>query len=214
MANKLTRREIGALIGRNGNYVGMYVSRGKLIEEDGLIDTDHPVNKEWIAKTVAKSSEETKKNPQPIQKPKPRPGPRKKRQIDIPDIDSLSEDDILKLPGLTIDAIKKKKEIKKIEVQTKKEELEYLKKKEKVLPIEFVIDWAGRNMRGVFGETINFGNSIIEQLCNQLGAEIDVKLEYKKKFKQGFQEVLQAGIKNQEPEALEMAKEYSIMSKW
>lgn len=208
MANLLTRKELAALVNRMPQQIGVYVKRGHLIEENKRIDTDNPVNKAWIAKNTITSLKESTNNIKPKAKPKP------KQKIQIPDNFEFDEKDIMGMPVLTIDALKKKKEIKKIEIQTKKEELEYLKKKEKVLPIEFVIDWAGRNMRGVFGETINFGNSIIEQLCNQLGAEIDVKLEYKKKFKQGFQEVLQAGIKNQEPEALEMAKEYSIMSKW
>ena len=213
MANRLTRKEIGALIGRNQNYVGIYVKREKLIEEDGLIDTDNPVNKEWITKMTAKSLDEVKEKPIPKEKPKLR-ARRKKPQIDINDDVEFDEVSIEKLPARTIDALKKKKEIKKIEIITKKEELEYLKKKEKVLPIEFVIDWAGRNMRGVFGETVNFGNSLIESICNDLGADTEIKLQYKKKFKQGFQEVLQSGIKKQEPEAIEFAKEYSFMSKW
>lgn len=212
MANRLTRKEIGALIGRSQNYVGIYVKRGKLIEKDGLIDTDDTFNKEWITKMTAKSLEEAKEKPIPKAKSKPRP--RKKTQTDISDDFEFDEVPVEKLPVRTIDALKKKKEIKKIEIQTKKEELEYLKKKEKVLPIEFVIDWAARNMRGVFGETINFGNTLIESICNDLGADTEIKLQYKKKFKQGFQEVLQLGIKKQEPESIEFAKEYSLMNKW
>jgi hypothetical protein len=106
------------------------------------------------------------------------------------------------------------REVEKLTVETRLKNLELEKKKDRVLPLDIVIEWSARNMRGVFGETTNFGNSIIEQMCNELNADTEIKLKYKKLFKMGFNDVLKNGIKNQEPESLSYAKEYSLNTKW
>ena len=205
MANLLTRKQIAALIGKKPNYVGIYVDRGHLIQEDEKnkdgefqIDTDHPINKAYIAKFTGKSL-----NEQIIKEDE-------KRSEEESPINDLKG----KIKRADVDFIKKKHEIKKLQSDIQLKNLEYKKKKAKVLPLDFVIDWSGRNIRGVFGETVNFGNSIIEQICNELDADTETKLKYKKMFKQGFNEMVKDGIKKQEPEALEHAKEYSLTTKW
>lgn len=196
MANLLTRKQVAALIGKTPGYVGMYIKRIQLIEENKRIDTDHPINKAYIAKFTAKNLNE---------------------QID-PDEDPEEEPLTIKLKTkinkANVDYEKKKHEIKKLQTEIRLKDLEYKKKKAKVLPLDFIIDWSGRSLKGIFGEGINFGYSIIEDICNELDADTETKLKYKKMFKQGFNEVVKEGIKKQEPEALEHAKEYSLTTKW
>lgn len=194
MDNLYTRKQIAVLIGKKPNYVGIYVGRGQLIEEDKRIDIDHPINKAFIAKFTAKAVN---------------------KEYEV--TGKQSEDGMESTEGVNptnVDYIKKQHEIKKLKSEISLKNLEYKKKKAKVLPLDFVIDWSGRNVRGIFGESINFGNSLIEQICNESGASVEIKLKYKKKFKQGFNEIIKTGIKNQEPEALEFAKEYALSTKW
>jgi hypothetical protein len=209
MANFVTRKQLASLIGQTIGYVGMYVKRKKLIEEirDGLsvIDTDHPVNKQFLADKINKNNEVQVSKV--INEAENRIAKDKEYNIEIP----VGEID---LKAGSLDQLKKKEEIKKIRAATLLMDLEYKKKKAKVLPLDFVIEWSGRNIRGVFGETINFGNSLIEQICNEMNAGTEVKLKYKKKLKQGLNEVVKKGIKNQEPEALDYAKEYAYLNKW
>lgn len=197
MANLLTRKQVAALIGKKTQQIGVYINRDKkLIEENKKIDTDHPINKAFIAKFTAKNLIEQNNNE------------------DNPDEDPTTIKLGNKINKANVDYEKKKHEVKKLQTEIRLKDLEYKKKKAKVLPLDFVIDWSGRNIRGVFGETVNFGNSIIEQICNELDADTETKLKYKKMFKQGFNEMVKDGIKKQEPEALDHAKEYSLTTKW
>jgi hypothetical protein len=209
MSNPLTRRQLAALIGKNSAYITVYVHRGKLIEEiikgKNMIDTDHPVNKQFLADKINKSNEA--EIAKVIEQAEQRAEREREFNIEIP------LDDI-KINSANIDQLKKKEEIRKIRADILLKDLEYKKKKAKVLPLDFVLEWSGRNIRGAFGESINFGYAMIEDLCNELGASTETKLKYKKKFKQGYTELVKAGIRNQEPEAINFAKEYAYLNKW
>jgi predicted transcriptional regulator len=195
VANLVTRKQIAALIGKTPNYVGMYVERKHIIEENKRIDTDHPKNKEFIAKFTTKSFESSVA----------------KEEKALPEEDNTPQG---KVTPSNIDYLRKQHEVKKLQLDIQLKKIELLKKKATVLPLEFVIEWSGRNVRGAFGETVNFGNSMIEQICNEIGAGNEVKLKYKKKFKQGLNELIKNGIKKQEPEAISYAKEYAYLNKW
>ena len=211
MANPLTRKQIAALVGRSPQYVGSYIKRRHLVEENKKIDTDHPINKAWIAKHTTRSAVENGKVL--VEKTV-----KKARVKAYNESQGMTLDDSQLLASAlevkTIDQLKKQKEIKRLEADTQLKELELKKKKARVLPLDFVLDWSERNLKGVFAGNINFANTLIEQICNELGADIDVKLKYKKKFKEGLTEVTLQGIKDQEPEALNFAKEYSLQTKW
>lgn len=223
--NLLTRKQFAELVNKSPQEIGVYISRGKLFEKNRMLDTEHPINSTFITANTFKNLE---KQGVVFSKPKVKKvKPVKDNQNwdvilgiaeepeQIPEIESSYDEFLSPLAeGMSIDRTKKLKEIARIEADTKLKELELLKKKAKILPLEFVIEWAARNIRGVFGETVNFGDVIIEQICNEIGAGIDVKLEYKKKFRQGFHEILNNGVKNQEPEAVEMANEYALTTKW
>ena len=218
MANLVTRKQLAALIGRSPQYVGSYIKRGKLIEEEGKskmnkpIDTDHPINKAWIAKNTLRSSNELNGTNEQITTTQVKKTRAKKEQSQPIDTNDPDFDDDYEGPSL--DRKKKFNEIKKLEADTQLKELELKKKKARVLPLDFVLEWSERNIKGVFGGNVNFAYSLIEDICDELGADIEVKLKYKKKFKDGLTEVVLKGIKSQEPEALEFAKEYSLQNKW
>lgn len=198
MANLYTRKQIAELIERSPQQVRGEILRGNLIEENKRIDIHHPINRAFIAKWTTKDSNiETKKE-----------------EKEYPVIKLKANPNIKELSYSQLRDEKLIREVEKLDIETQLKNLEYKKKKAKVLPLDFIIDWSGRNIRGIFGETVNFGNSIIEQICNELDADTEIKLKYKKMFKQGFNEMVKDGIKKQEPEALEHAKEYSLTTKW
>lgn len=192
---KLTRKEFAAITGQTQKTIGTYVKRGVLIEENKRIDTELAKNKQFIIERNSKTLD--------AQIPK----------VEIKENKEEEEENNGIVPS-NVDFVKKQYEIQKLQVEVDIKNLELQKKKEKVLPLDFVIDWSGRNIRGAFGETVNFANSMIEDICNDLDAEIETKLKYKKKFKQGFNEILSDGIKKQLPEALRFAKDYALISKW
>lgn len=211
MANLYTRKQIAELINKDAAYVGMYVHRGKLIEENKKIDISIPVNRAFIAKFTAKEvnkyyNQESEK----IELSEKKTDKFKTNEDNEEKEDSKKQN----INASNVDYVKKQFEIKKLTVETRLKNLELEKKKAKVLPLDFVIEWSALNIRGIFGETVNFGNSIIEQICNELEADIKLKLKFKKQFKDGFNEILIAGIKNQKPEAISQAKEYSLLTKW
>jgi len=210
MANLKTRKEVAAIVNRPQTFIGTYVSRGKLLEKNGKIDIEHPVNAQWIASFMVKPLG-SKPEPKPKTKPTKKTKTSKKaREIDLDVL--IGENDIV-VPN-TLDGLKKLKEVKKLEIETRLKELEEEKKKGQLLPLNFVIDWSGRNLRGIFGEAVNFGFSMIDQICLDLDADTETQLKFKKKFKQGLSEVIVKGIKDQEPEAFEFAKEYALGTKW
>jgi hypothetical protein len=200
------------MVNRPQTFIGTYVRRGKLIEKNGKIDIENPVNAQWVSDFMVKPLG-SKPEPKP-KKEKPAKTPKKNgKQKEIPEFSiALAEEDII-IPN-TIDGLKKFKEVKKLETENKLREIELEKKKGRILPLDFVIDWSGRNLRGIFGEAVNFSFTMIEQICFELDADTETQLKFKKKFKQGLSEVIAKGIKDQEPEALEFAKEYSLNSKW
>lgn len=211
MAERLiTRDELSEAIGISKDSLRKYISRGKFLEvRKGHIDLEDEDNKVAIIAYASKKGidcestlyNKIEENNTIEAKELPENKPREKKSTS-------------NLPQAELQKIKTEREVEKLDVETRLKKLELEKKKAKVLPLEFVIEWSALNIRGVFGETINFGNSIIEQLCNSLDADVKVKLEYKKKFKQGFNEILKDGIKKQKPEAITQAKEYSLLTKW
>jgi len=206
----ITREKLCEAIKISDSSLRKYISRGVIVEESkGMIDLDDESNKICIIKYATKKGI----NGEQL------------LYSNIPEPESESEEHVYeeekvrgkgkkKLTHLELQTLKLNKEVDKLEVETRLKNLELEKKKAKVLPLDFVIDWSALNIRGVFGETVNFVNSIIEQMCNEMDADVTLKLKFKKQFKQGFNDILKDGIKNQKPEAIAQAKEYSLTTKW
>lgn len=218
MAQRLiTRAKLCEVIQITDSSLRKFISRNVITQaKKGFIDIDDENNKIYILNYASRKGidceellygrdsiiKETKINV-------------KSKDVNEPDEEEKEKINTKpKLSHSELQQLKTEKEVEKLEVETRLKNLELQKKKAKVLPLDFVIDWSALNIRGVFGETVNFGNSMIEQICNELDADINIKLKYKKQFKQGFNEILKAGISNQKPEAIAQAKEYSLLTKW
>ncbi|MDX5586095.1 MAG: hypothetical protein QNK20_14470 [Aureibaculum sp.] len=203
----ITRDELCEATGMPIGSLRKVISRKNIIEvKKDCIDLDNEINKIYILTYSANKGIDI----EPILYGNGEVKSDEKPEIKKPDAKKSKT----KLSHVELQQLKTEKEVEKLEVETRLKNLELEKKKAKVLPLDFVIDWSALNIRGIFGETVNFGNSIIEQICNELDADIEIKLKFKKQFKQGFNEILKAGIKNQKPEAVAQAKEYSLLTKW
>lgn len=203
----IPKKELCKLINISDSSLRKYISRGNLIlAKKGFIDVNNDTNRSYLTNYAAKKGIDIdfllyNKEPESVNEiPKKHESTKKGKRSD--------------LTYTQLSVIKLNKDIDKIEVETHLKNLELKKKKAKVLPLDFIIEWSGNNVKGIFGETVNFGNSMIEQLCNEMDANIELKLKYKKLFKLGFSGIIKDGIKKQEPEALKHAKEYSLLTKW
>lgn len=212
--NKLTRKEIGKLIGKPQNHVGILVSRNKLIEykkeRPFTIDIDHPVNRQYLQDNFPKidlpeikgivSYDQINRNPEI-------------NLNNVKGVGSLENIDLENISVIELDRIKKKYEISKLDADIKLKNLEFEKKQAKVLPLEFIIDWFVRGTKGTFSETINLVNKTIDGIAGEMNLSTEKKLQYKKAFKEDFNEKILNNIKNQLPEAIDAAKEYALL-KW
>lgn len=207
----ISRADLCSTIKISDSSLRKYISRRKIIEtRKGYIDLDDEDNKVCIITYAAKKGVDAE-----AALYQEKPLPESKIEIKLEDSEEKSHLKGKKTRTYSkLQTMKIEKEVEKLGVETNLKNLELEKKKAKVLPLDFVIEWSALNIRGIFGETVNFGNSIIESICNDMDADTKTKLEYKKKFKQGFNEILKEGIKNQKPEAIAQAKEYALMTKW
>lgn len=199
----ITREKLCETIKMSDSSLRKFISRKVIIEEKkGFIDLDNESNKIYIIKYAAKKGIDCEtifyKNV-PEQKEEIETGKEQPKNLT-----TYSRNQSKKLQN----------EIQKIQIDTRLKYLELEKKKAKVLPLDFVIEWSGLNIKGIFSETENFGDIIIDKICNELDADVHVKLKYRKIFREGFREVLKNGIKNQKSEALEQAHEFSLRTKW
>jgi len=216
--NRLIKRtKLAELIDINDSTLRKAISRGQLIASDtkGFIDVRHEGNEAYIVSNCSKRginiekllySHIKKSNDNTEQKPK--------ELNDNLEYEVLEESNYKVFSQSDLNKIKIRKEIDKIDIDTKLKTLDHARKKAKVLPLDFVTEWSSRNIRGIFGKSINLGDSMINQLCNELGGDIETKLRFKKMFKTGLSEIIDNGVKAQKPEAIQYAKEYAIASKW
>lgn len=125
MPNLLTRKEIGGLIDQSPQTIGTYIKRGKLIEKDKRIDTDHPTNKGFLNKFITKQVETEQENTESNETQRP-----EQKGINQGNIDYVIKQHDLKLKIIKI----------------KKENLDYDKKKAKLIEISAASDVMQRSV--------------------------------------------------------------------
>lgn len=188
MANYLKRKDIAELTGKSQQYIGVQIKRGHLIEENKRIDTDNIKNKAFLSKYLTKE----------IEKSENKEDQRSENKINQGNIDYVVRQHDLKLKA----------------VRLKLETLDLEKKKGKVIPSEFVQEMMQRYVNGTFGDVINEGNKLIDELCNELESDIEIKLKYKKQLNVLVTEILKTKHKFIKDEIVEYAKEFALKTKW
>jgi hypothetical protein len=180
---KISRKELRKLLGdmASGTF-RMHISRGTLTEEDGKIDVLLAHNKEWIIEYCDKNiidwnpifetlgnnsklksaNKVGKKNP-------PKPKANTTRNDYLPDRAIISKQ---KLEEET--AIKRiKKEF---------DEIKLLDAKNKLLPVDMVVELFKIYIPGLTKDFIINGDKIIDSLIDEMGGDYETKLKYKKKL--------------------------------
>lgn len=201
---KLKRKDIAELANKSVQYIGVQIQRGKLIEKDKLIDTNNLTNKAFLSKYITKDLQTIENKNQETNN----------KETNNHENEKTLEQGNSKVNQGNIDYIIKQYDLKLKTVKVKAENLELDKKKAKVMPIEFVKEMLQRYVNGTFGDVINEGNKLIDDICNETGAEIEVKLKYKKDLNNLVTEILKSKHKIIKEEVVEYAKEFALKTKW
>lgn len=125
MPNLLTRKQIGELINQSPQTIGKYVHRGKIVERDKRIDTDHPKNKAFLNKFITKEVEREAEK-EPVE--------------DVPDMIKAQYDKVGKVNAGNIDYALKKKDLELKIINIRKGNLDLDKKNGKLIDIKASID--------------------------------------------------------------------------
>ena len=142
---KYSISEIGDMIGKGRQYVNTYKARGKiLIGDDGLFDTEHPMNKVWYA-GLRKKHIETLSNgvelPQKTPQKQPKPVEQIPKRSKTPPIEvEQSELEFNDEPTESIYSQKARAELDLKLLAIKKAELDILQKEGKLLNIDVAKD--------------------------------------------------------------------------
>lgn len=191
MANLYTRKQVAELIGKTPGYVGIYVHREQLIEENKRIDLDNITNKAFINKFLTKEVEQ-KSEPDTEQN-------ETKKGVNQGNIDYISKQHELKLK----------------QIKLKNEEITLQKKQAQIIPVDFATDLFSIYFKGnISGLTNNIG-SLIDNLVDELEGDYKMKLAYRKKLNQSINDVILGNHDKLNEEIAEKAKEYSLnTNKW
>ena len=230
----ISREELSKLIGMGDSSLRKYISRGKIIEvEKGLIDINNEINKECIINYASKKGIDYKSiystrsdltTPktdeiiivEPLKKKNKISKEKQKRDI-IDSESNIPESDNPELEDMDYYELREEKllkEVQKLEVETRLKNLELDKKKSKIIPIEFSIEMTQRYLVGTCGGIVNSGNSLIEDICDELNADLEQKLKYKKQLKALVSDTIKSKHEPVSNEIINYAKEYSLLLKW
>lgn len=192
----MNRKEFAKYLDIKANHLRSLISKGKIIEENGEIDSNNPINWNFILRKKDKVVNGT------IQSKTPQ-APRK--QAVRQQVGSIMASAVT-----TIDHKKKTIEIVKIKADIKLKELEYAKKKGKIIPLRLFASNINTFLIGTVGKVKNELYKFIE---NEFDDNNKV-LEHKKYIS----ELIDESIKDNKESAIEEmkkeAEDYSLMTSW
>lgn len=209
------RKDLCDKIGMQESSLRTYITRGKIREsQHGYVDLDDEFNKAYLLKWAGKKGMDIsylfeidikpKEEIKIPEKKTPKDPPKKSTSRKIVNDNQYDQ------------AVKNKTiyeaEVKKTQAEINRIELE--KKKGKVIPSEFVQEMMQRYVNGTFGDVINSGNKLIDELCNEIEASIEIKLKYKKQLNEVVTDILKTKHKFIKDEIVEIAKEFALRTKW
>ncbi len=224
----ISRDELRLLLKISSGSLRSYISRHKLKESSkGFLNVYNPINQDWIINYCDKKGIDYK--PIFLQKDKSSLPNRKSIDPEITLPDDVFDKHEEKSPNdskytgeededyesyTKLRDAKLKKEVEKLEVETRLKNLELDKKKAKIIPVEFATEMTQRYLIGTCGGIVNAGNSLIESICDELDADVEIKLRYKKKLKLLVNDTINSKHKPVSNEIINYAKEYSLLLKW
>jgi hypothetical protein len=193
---KQTRKEFANLMEIKDNYLRALISKGKIVEEDGFIDTDNPINWAFISRIKNKNVNGK------IEATVIKPQPSKKNGTTKP----IPKNTVV---ASTIDYEKKQAEIKKIEIEIKIKNLEYAKKKKKVIPFKLYSTNINTFLHGTVGKAKNEIGKFLDHEFDNEDA-----LRHKKALFMMIDYAINNSIENAINEMEREAEEYSLVTSW
>jgi hypothetical protein len=218
----ISRKELSELLDMKAATLRSHIHRKQIKEsKEGFINVFNQSNQDWIVDYCSKKGVDIKPifstNGKPAF-PKKKPTPQQLKIVETLESEigeknnGISELRQTAYSILRDDKIKKETEVKVLEAELK--QLELNKKKAKVVPIDFTIEMFNMYMKGNINGIINNGNSLIENLIDELEGSYSVKLKYKKAFKSMISEVINNNHGSISDEIINKAKDYAISTKW
>jgi hypothetical protein len=206
----VTREELSKLIHISIDSLRKFISRGVIVEiSKDVIDLNDQYNKNYIISYCKKKGIDAEvliyQNIVAEESPKKEvPKQENKKDVSTKSKKSYSE---------LVDE-KLEKEIIVKEVDAKLKNLEFDKKKAKVMPTEFVIEIIQRYLNGTCGAIVNSGNAMIDDICKEFKIENKDRLKLKKRLKAIVSDTVKSKHQPVTDEVIEYAKEYALMIKW
>ncbi len=192
----MNRKEFAKYLDVKANHLRSLISKGKIIEENGEIDSNNPINWAFIIKKKDKVVNGT------IQSKLTKTPPRRK---------SANQDSSVMVSAVTtIDHEKKAIEIVKIKADIKLKELEYAKKKAKIIPLRLFASNINTFLIGTVGKVKNELHKFIENEFD----DNETALEHKKYISEIIDESIKNNIKSAIDEMQKEADDYSLMTSW
>lgn len=195
----MNRKEFAQYLNIKPNYLRSLISKGKIIEENGEIDSNNPINWNFILK---KKSEVVNGKMQSSPKP-----------VKVPSIKNKATNQsssVMITAITTIDHEKKAIEIVKIKADIKLKELEYAKKIGKIIPLRLFASNINTFLIGTVGKAKNELHKFIENEFD----DNEIALEHKKYISEIIDESIKNNIKSAIEEMKKEADEYSLMTSW
>jgi hypothetical protein len=190
-----TRKQFGELCGKSAQQIGVAINRdGAVIEVNKKIDVQNPTNKAYLAKvTVAEVNKDIEKI-----------------HNDQKQTENIPQQSANKLDVSNIDYVLKQHQLKKIIIETNLKNLEYAKKKKKVLPLNLAATNINTFLIGTVGKVKNELDKFIENNFD----DNDEVLKHKKDVHSIIEETIKNNIKNAIIEMEKEADEYSLITSW
>jgi hypothetical protein len=201
MAKYISRLEYSKIIKKSPNYVGMYITRHKIVEKARGIDIEDPVNIAFMQKHAGNIE------------------PKKPKEIVLQDHkeepkEPESNTDKSKISRDNIDYIKAQHDLKLKQLKIEQGKLDVEKKQAKIVPVTYMSDSFNLYMTNNIRDIINNGNIIIEKIIDELGGKYETRLKYQKEFKLMILESVEANHSKSVKEIIDKAKDYAAQRNW
>lgn len=197
MGKLYSYKEFAEICGKPYNTITANVTRKKVIvDENKKIDISDPINTGFLNKCINAQQKQKVIEEKPIEK-------KSVRSKNVPETKYSGQ-------GSDIDFEKKQAEIRKIEIDIKLRNLEYSKKKKKIIPINLAVTNINTFLAGTVGKVKNEIDKFIENEFE----DSEIALEHKKHVHSLIEGAIKNSIRNAIREMEKESEEYSLMTSW
>jgi len=186
--SRIAKSELQKKYGLSAPYIHVYIKRGHLVvDEDGMIDDQHPVNAKFISKRKGKTSTS------PVEKPL---------------TTSSGASDVLK-DKFQLDAEKTAADIERIKSVTELNELKLAKLQGEVIPYEMVMPIFIMFTKALMTAVMNEDEARLLEIAHSTGLPKTEVAKFRKRSAEVVNSAVDEGVKEAKKQAKRLVAEYS-----